>query len=126
MRSYNVTQTLALLKVDPKTFARWLKKERIDLSEQINPADPREKLLTDEQILLLAQKHGRTVHFPALEQSEGAKDSVTLATLNERLSALEQVIARRLDQVEEQVRTLIADLEQAIPSPREHPPAAPK
>ena len=128
MRTYNLKQSREFLQVDPKTFDRWLKKAKIN--KPINLADTREKLLTEEQILMLAQAHGRKVHFPASEQSEDAKDPVTLATLEERLSALEQMIARRFDQVEEQVRTLIADLQrdlaQAIRLTREHPPAAPK
>ncbi len=128
MRTYNLKQSRDLLQVDPKTFGRWLEKAKID--KQINLADPREKLLTEGQILLLAQAHGRKVHFPVSEQSEDTKASVTLTTLDERLSALEQVIARRFDQIEEQVRIVIADLQrnlaQATPSPREHPPVAPK
>ena len=108
MRTYNFRQSREFLQVDPKTFDRWLEKAKIH--KLINLADSREKLLTEEQILMLAQAHGRDVHFPASEQSEDAKASVTLATLDERLSALEQMIAHRFDQVEEQVRTLIADL----------------
>jgi hypothetical protein len=126
MRTYNLRQSRDLLQVDPKTFDRWLKKAKI--APQRSLADPREKLLTEEQILLLAQEHGREVHLPDPEQSEGAKASLTPTTPDGRLSALEQGIARRLDQIEELVRTLIVDLRRdlAQPSPREHPPAAPK
>ena len=126
MRTYNLRQSRDLLQVNPKTFDRWLKKAKIVPLR--SRADPREKLLTEEQILLLAQEHGREVHFPDPEQSEDAKASLTTTTLDERLSALEQGIARRLDQVEERVRTLVADLrcDLAQPSQREHLAAAPK
>ena len=125
---YNLTKAREILQVDAKTFVRWLKQDGIE--PQINPADPREKLLTPEQILLLGQGHGRTVHFPAPEQLEGAHASLALDKLDERLSALERVITRRLDQVEEHFCTLIGDLRrdlaQTTPSPRVHSPAAPK
>jgi hypothetical protein len=130
MRTYNFRQCQELLQVDPKTFGRWLEKAKIDPSKQVNLADPRQKYLTEEQILMLAREHGREMHFPAPEQSEDAKASVTLATLDDRLTTLEEVIAHRFDQVEEQVRTLIADLRRDLvaqanitPAPREYAPA---
>jgi hypothetical protein len=131
MRTYNFRQCQELLQVDPKTFGRWLEKAKIDPSQQVNLADPRQKFLTEEQILMLAQAHGREVHFPAPEQSEDTSPTVTLAQLYDRLTALEQVIASRFDQVEEQVRTLVADLRrdlatQATATPAPHPQAAPK
>lgn len=128
MSGYNLTKARKILQVDAKTFVRWLKKDEIE--PQINPADPREKLLTTEQILQLGQGHGRTVHFPAAEQPKGAQAPLTPDTLEKRLSALERVITRRLDQQEEHFRTLIGDLRrdltQSTSSPHVHVLAAPK
>ena len=109
-RTFNFKQSQTLLDVDPKTFARWLKKAGIDPSKQINLADPREKYLTEEQILMLAKEHGREVHFPPEEQSEDTKAEVSLATLNERLTMLEQGIVQRL----EEMTGLLASLEERI------------
>ena len=109
-RTYNFGQSQKLLQVDPKTFARWLKKAKIDPSKQINLADPRKKFLTEEQILMLAKDHGREVHFPPLDQEEKAEQKASLAPLQDRLAALEQEMIRRFDQVTE----LLASLDQRI------------
>jgi hypothetical protein len=93
-RTFNFGQSQALLDVDPKTFGRWLKKAKIDPSKQVNRADPREKLLTDEQILMLAKEHGRDVHFPPLDQENESEAEVTLATVDNRITALEHLIAQ--------------------------------
>ena len=128
MSGYNLTKARQILQVDAKTFARWLQKAEIE--PQINPADPREKLLTTEQILQLGQGHGRTVHFPAAEQPKGEQAPLTPATLGKELSELKQVFTRRLDRQEEIFRTLIGDLQrdlaQTTPSPRVQSLAAPK
>jgi hypothetical protein len=106
-RTFNFGQSQELLQVDPKTFARWLKKAKIDPSKQINLADPRKKFLTEEQILMLAKDHGRTVHFPPPDQED---ETAALAPLQDRLAALEQEMSRRFDQVTE----LLASLDQRI------------
>jgi len=109
-RTYNFGQSQELLQVDPKTFARWLKKAKIDPSKQINLADTRKKFLTEEQILMLAKDHGRKVHFPPPDQEEEAGQKASLAPLQDRLAALEQEMIRRFDQVTE----LLASLDQRI------------
>ncbi len=128
MGRYTLTEARKILHVDAKTFARWLKQDGIE--PQINLADPREKLLTAEQILLLGQRHGRIVHFPAREQAEGAQEPLAPDMLEKRLSELERGFTRRLDQQEELFRTLIGDLRrdlaQTMPSLHLHPLAAPK
>jgi hypothetical protein len=125
-RTFNFKQSQTLLKVDPKTFGRWLEKAKIDPNKQINLADPREKLLTEEQILMLARVHGREIHFPPLDQ-EAEQESpvaVIITTVDERLTSLEQLITQHFDQVEErferveaQLRVVIADLQHDLVKP---------
>lgn len=133
-RTFNFGQSQELLQVDPKTFARWLKKAKIDPSKQINLADPRKKFLTEEQILMLAKDHGRTVHFPPPDQEDET------AALHDRLAALEQEMIRRFDQVTgllasldqritqaqgSQVKTVQRPAPAASPAPRPSPARAP-
>ncbi len=49
-KTYNKAQCLKLLKVDAKTFDRWLKKANI--TPEPDTYDTRQKLLTYEQIVL--------------------------------------------------------------------------
>ena len=115
-RTFNFRQSQELLQVDPKTFSKWLKQAGIDPSKQVNAADPRQKWLTEEQILILARDHGREVHFPPLDQEDKQEPpaAIILTTVDEGLAALEQQITHRFDQVEAQLRTAItaiADLQ---------------
>lgn len=126
-KGYKLKDAREILQVNEKTFTDWL--EQKGIKPQRNPRDPREKLLTPEQILLLGKDHGREVHFPPPGHVTDAKALVTRATLDEGLAELKQVFVHRLDQLEELVRTLKASLErnlaQSIPSPQVHPLAAP-
>ncbi len=108
-RTFNFGQSQKLLHVDAKTFGKWLKKARIDPETLRDQYDTRQKLLTEEQILMLAKDHGRVVHFPPLKQEEKAEQP---APLQDRLVALEQEMIRRFNQVTE----LLASLDQRITS----------
>ncbi len=110
-RSFNFGQSQKLLHVDTKTFGKWLKKAKIDPESLRDKYDTRQKLLTEEQILMLAKDHGRKVHFPPPDQEDKAESKVTaLAPLQDRLAALEQEMIRRFNQVTE----LLASLDQRI------------
>ena len=126
-RTFNFRESQKLLQVDPKTFSKWLKKEGIDPNKQVNAADPRQKWLTEEQILRLARGHGREVHLPPLVQEDEQEPpaAVILTTVDERLVALEQLITQRFyqmeerfDRVEAQLRTVIADLQHDLVKPK--------
>jgi hypothetical protein len=131
-QTFNFKQSQEILRVDPKTFSKWLKQAGIDPNRQINLADPREKFLTEEQILMLARDHGREVHFPTLDQeAEPAPPAtVILTTVDERLAMLEQLIIQRFDQVEAQLRTVITSFHHGsvkpTPPPQEQMKASPK
>jgi hypothetical protein len=126
-RRYNFRQSQEILRVNPKTFARWLREAGIDPEEQIDKFDPRQKWLTDEQILMLAQEHGRVVDFPDQEQAEETHDTTTLTTLREQLFALEQQLTHRFDQLDARLTSLLTELQlvrlSAPPPPQERPPA---
>jgi hypothetical protein len=134
-QTFNFKQSQEILQVDPKTFSKWLKQAGIDPSKQVNLADPREKFLTEEQILMLARDHGREVHFPTLDQETEPTPpaAVILTTVDERLAVLEQMITQRFDQVEAQLRTAIAVFQhdpvkpvQTTSSPQEQVKLSPK
>ena len=92
-RTFNFRQSQELLRVDPKTFGRWLEKAQIDPEKQVNRADPRQKWLTEEQLRILAREHGRELP-PQGEENEPESPGVTLTTLDERLAAIEHLIAQ--------------------------------
>lgn len=124
-RTFNFRQSQELLNVDPKTFSRWLQKAHIDASQQINRADPRQKWLTEEQILMLAKEHGREVQLPPLDEEEEPepRPAVILTTVDERLFALEQQLTHRFDQLDARLEQLLAELQRIrAASPQERPP----
>src|SRR5579875_1979312 len=129
-RTFNFRQSRELLRVDPKTFQKWLQKADIDPTEQVNLADARERYLTEEQLTLLAKRHGRTL--PPLESQPELPVTVTAATLAERLAQLEQEIAKQFQRLEAQglqilqvmadLQQHLANLERSVPLQREHKP----
>jgi hypothetical protein len=133
-RTFNFRQSRELLRVDPKTFQKWLQKAGIDPTEQVNLADSRERYLTGEQLTLLAKQHGRTL--PPLDSQPELPVTVTAAMLAERLALLEQEIAQHFKRLEAQglqILQVIADLQQhpanlerTVPLQREHKPAVQK
>ncbi len=107
-RRYNFSQSQVLLDVNPKTFQKWLEEANIDPEEQRDKFDPRQKLLSEEQILLLAKAHDREVHFPAPEQPDEAHTDSMLAALSQRIDRLEQQITHRFDQLDADLAILRA------------------
>src|SRR5947209_699522 len=130
-RTFNFRQSRELLRVDPKTFQKWLQKADIDPNEQVNLADSRERYLTEEQLTLLAKQHGRTL--PLLDTQPEPPPTVTAAMLTERLASLEQEITQHFKRLEAQglqILQIIADLQQhlanlerTVPLQHEHKPA---
>lgn len=126
--TFNFRQSRELLRVDPKTFQKWLQKADIDPTKQVNLADSRERYLTEEQLTLLAKQHGRTL--PPLDSQPELPATMTAAMLAERLAVLEQEITQHFKRLEAQglqVLQIIADLQQhlanlerTVPLQREH------
>ncbi len=122
-RTFSFRQSRELLRVDPKTFQKWLQKAGIDPAKQVNLADTRERYLTEEQLAMLAKRHGRTL--PPLNSQPEPPGPVTLAMLVDRLALLEQEIALHFDQLEAQglqalqvitgLQQHLANLERTVP-----------
>ena len=133
-RTFNFRQSRELLRVDPKTFQKWLQKADIDPTKQVNLADSRERYLTEEQLTLLAKQHGRTL--PPLDSQPELPATMTADMLAERLALLEHEITQHFKRLEAQglqVLQIIADLQQhlanlerTVPLQREHKPAVQK
>lgn len=117
-RRLKIRDCLELLHVDAKTFHRWLAKADIDLDQQRNPADTREKWLTTEQILFLARTHGREVSLPneaeppATAPAQASTETVPTARLHEILTQLRQ-LTQRIDQLDARLTALPDELRQA-------------
>jgi hypothetical protein len=92
-RTYNLAQSQKLLRVDTKTFNKWLEKAKI--TPEQDAYDTRQKLLTYEQLVMLADLHKRP--RPSLPEEAPSEEEVTLTTLDKRLTTLEQLIIQRLD-----------------------------
>jgi len=116
-RTFNFRQSRELLRVDPKTFQKWLQKAEIDANQQVNLADSRERYLTEEQLTLLAKQHGRTL--PPLNSQPELPATVTLAMLAQQLTLFEQEITQHFKRLESQgLQTLqiIGDLQRHLAS----------
>ena len=114
-RTFNFRESRELLRVDPKTFQKWLQKAGIDPDSQKSLADERERYLTEEQLTLLAKEHGRTL-LP-LESQPEPPATVTATLLAEQMALLEQEIAlhfKRLEAQGLQILQIIADLQQHL------------
>jgi hypothetical protein len=96
-RTYNFAQSQKLLRVDAKTFGKWLEKAKIDPETLRDSYDTRQKLLTYEQIVLLADLHKRPRPPLPEEDIPEPPAAVILTTVDERLAALEQLIIQRFD-----------------------------
>lgn len=126
-RTFSFRQSRELLRVDPKTFLKWLQKAGIDPARQVNLADTRERYLTEEQLAMLAKQHGRTL--PTLDREPDPPQPVTFAMLVERLDLLEQKIDLHFEQQETQglvalqiinkLQQHLANLERIVPQQHE-------
>jgi len=130
-RTFSFRQSRELLRVDPKTFIKWLQKAGIDPAKQVNLADTRERYLTEEQLTMLAKQHGRTL--PSLDHQPEPPEPVTLAMLVEQLNLLEHEIALHFDLLEAQglqalqvitgLQQHLTNLERIVPTQYEQQPA---
>lgn len=139
MRRLNFRRCQELLRVDPKTFGRWLKQANIDPRQQIDKADPRQRYLTEDQVRQLAAEHGRELPPLDLESASETPVVATIAAVDERVAVLEQRITLRFDSLETQhheTRQALADLhadlqrllvrqQRMVSLQREHTSAAP-
>ena len=133
-RTFSFRQSRELLRVDPKTFQKWLQKAGIDPTKQVNLADTRERYLTEEQLAMLAKQHGRTL--PSLDRQPEPPEPVTLAMLVDRLALLEQEITLHFNQLEAQglqalqvitgLQQHLTNLERIVPPQHEQQPARQK
>lgn len=114
-KTYNKAQCLKLLKVDAKTFDRWL--EKANITPEQDEYDTRQKLLTYEQVCQLADEHKRP-RPPLPEEDEPGPAELTPAALYKRIDALEQSINQHLDALQRE----LAGVAQRITAPQERPP----
>ena len=102
MTFYSLTQTTRLLSIDAKTLHRWLTEAHLCL--QCHPADGRKKVLSAEQLSLLASRHHREVltlsqQSPPSLLGERTALPAALLTLPEQVVALQTQIATLQQQV---------------------------
>lgn len=130
-RTFSFRHSRELLRVDPKTFQKWLQKAGIDPAKQVNLADTRERYLTEEQLVMLAKQHGRTL--PSFDHPPEPPESVTLTMLVDRLTTIEQEITLHFNQLETQglqalqgitvLQQHLTNLERIVPQQYEQQPA---
>jgi hypothetical protein len=126
-RRFNYTECVELLDTNFKTFKNWLKEDGIE--QQQNRADARAKYLTEEQLVAMARKREIALHLPDPERKPESASARVLAGMDSRLSAFEQQISGRFDQVDAQLQALAEikrDLTQLLAElQRVRAPAAP-
>jgi hypothetical protein len=113
-RRYNFTQCVTQLHTNFKTFKHWLVEDGIDAGKQLNRADSREKYLTEEQLVAMAQKRDIPLHLPDPERKPESSAARILAGVDERFAALEQQMAGRIDQLAADIPTMLADLRHTL------------
>lgn len=107
-RTYTFNQCYELLNVDPKTFRGWLQEAGIDPDHQVSRADRRVRFLTQEQLDVLAEAHGRrlnALHAPDQPVTPGA-----YKLLVDRVTRTEQVIQRWPHLLQESRETLLQEV----------------
>ena len=100
-----MSQAATILGTNPKTFKNWLKADGIDIENQLNRADSREKYVTDEQILAIAKKRDIEARLPDERKAESTSVKI-LAGMDSRITTLEQKMTGRFDQVDANLQTL--------------------
>lgn len=109
-RRFTFTQCITLLHTNSKTFLKWLAEDGIDASKQIDPADPRRKYVTEEQLISIAQKREIDLHLPDPDRKPESTSARILAGVDERFAKLEQQMVERFDQLAAEIPTMLADL----------------
>ncbi len=104
MKTYTLNECSQLLHVDAKTFRKWLDEAGINPDDQVSRADRRVRFLTQAQVEMLAEEHGRRLGTltQATPISPGA-----IKLLEDRVSRAEEEMARH-PQVE--ARKLLGEL----------------
>jgi uncharacterized coiled-coil protein SlyX len=115
-RRFNLGDSATLLHTNPKTFKRWLAEDGIDAEKQLNRADSREKYVTEEQLVQMAQKRDIPLHLPDERKPESSATRI-LAAVDERFASLEQHLAGRFDQLAGEIHTVLADLRRDLEQP---------
>jgi hypothetical protein len=95
--TFTFRESCELLQINPKSFQAWLKKANIDSRTQVNKADPRKKFLTRDQLMRLAEEHGRTL--PLFDEEEKLEKSITIEMLAKQLAAQQQQNSKLLDEI---------------------------
>ena len=108
-RRFNMGDAAAILGTNPKTFKNWLIADGIDIENQLNRADSREKYVTDEQLLAMGKKRDIEVHLPEERKSESTSARI-LAGIDERFTKLDQQLAGRVDQLAAEIPAMLTDL----------------
>jgi hypothetical protein len=123
-KTYTYGECYAALHVDAKTFRRWLAKAGIQ-QNQISRLDERVKFLTEDQLRMLAEQHGRPwppATRPVVTPSMPGQVKLALDRIDDRLAGLsteyaklahvvsqhDEELASQFHQLEEQSR-LLAD-----------------
>jgi hypothetical protein len=138
-RRFNFNQSVKMLHTNAKTFLKWLAEDGIDASKQIDPADPRQKYVTEEQIIAMAKKRDIELHLPDPNQNPESTAIRILAAIDEHFATLEQQMVELAGKLETQLHTTnaaIADLQHdlhtlmksvsTVSPPREQVIATPK
>lgn len=109
-RRFTFTQCITLLHTNSKTFLKWLAEDGIDASKQIDPADPRRKYVTEEQLISIAKKREIDLHLPDPDRKPESTSARILAGIDERFAKLEQQMVERFDQLAAEIPTMITDV----------------
>jgi uncharacterized coiled-coil protein SlyX len=119
-RRYIFAQSIRLLGTNSKTFLKWLAEDGIDASKLRDPADPRRKYITEEQLIAIAKKRQIDLHLPDPERKPESSTARILAAVDQRFAALEQNMAGRFDQLADEIRAVLADLQHGLEQPTRH------
>lgn len=84
--TYTSAEARAALRVDAKTFLRWL--EQADMQPQVSKADHRVKIFTQEQVQRLADEHERDLQ--ASEHTLSMDERI--AMLESRIAEIERIV----------------------------------
>lgn len=114
---YTLGQVAALLGISPRQLTEWI--ARANINVMLDTIDRRRRLLTSEQVLLLAHLYRRT-NEPGSGRLAGASQSpVTVASLDDvrALEVQEVQLERRLEQMRQAIhrhRERLASLDGAL------------